>query len=331
MNNVTPSVMKAAVINQFGAHMTIEEIPVPSIEPEEVLIRVHYADVGAWDPWERDGVFRNLFLERYGVKPTFPYTIGFDGAGTIAAVGGAVKGLSVGDEVYADRHINPKGGFYAQYVSIRASNVARIPEKLSLKEAGALPVDAVTALIGLEDTLRITRGESLLIFGATGGLGHMALQLAKRMGARVFAVCSGPDGVDLAHRLGADSVVDGRRDDILKAAEMFAPHGIDAALYTACGQTANTSSKCLRGGARVAWPRGVAPLVSNRTDLKYSEFFGDEVNNSLLQRLNDMIEAGPFGVHIAKVFSLEEANEAHAFLQKHYLGKLVLEIDDRMS
>lgn len=329
MENVIPSFMKAAVVNHFGADLTIEEILVPSIEPDEVLIRVQYADVGAWDPWELDGVFNELFQERYGIKPSLPYTIGFDGAGTIVAIGDAVEQLSVGDSVYADRHINPKGGFYAQYVSIRASNVARIPEKLSFKEAGALPVDAVTALIGLEDTLRISRGESLLIFGATGGLGHIALQFAKRMGARVFAVCSGSDGVDLAHQLGADGVVEGHTGDVQEAAKVFSPQGIDAALYTAGGQVAEASLESLREGARVAWPRGVPSMVGDRNDLTSSEFFGDEVDISLLQRLNALIESGPFAVHVAEVFSLKEANEANAFLDEHYLGKLVLKIDDR--
>lgn len=92
-----------------------------------------------------------------------------------------------------------------------------------MQEAGAMPVDAITALLGLTDVLGLASGESLLIFGASGGLGHLAVQLAKRLGARVFAVASGQDGVALAQRLGADAAIDGRTDDVLAAAADFAP------------------------------------------------------------------------------------------------------------
>ena len=116
------------------------------------------------------------------------------------------------------------------------------PGKLSATQASAMAVDVLTAYAGLETTLHLKSGESVLIFGASGGIGHLAVQLAKRMGARVFAVASGPDGVALVKRLGADKVIDGYSEDMVAAARAFAPKGMDAVLLTAGGAGAE---KCL--------------------------------------------------------------------------------------
>lgn len=324
MTSTIPETMRAAVIDRFGGDLDIRQIPVPEISPNEVLIRVEAAGVGVWDPWERDGAFADLFRKRYGVAPTFPYVIGFDGAGTVAAVGASVRGFRVGDQVYADRYINPKGGFYAEYAAVIADHISPIPGNLSVEAAGAMPVDAITALIGLDDTLKLKSSETLVVFGAGGGLGHLALQIAKRMGARVLAVCSGQDGVAMARRLGADAVVEGRTEDLLAAATDFAPEGIDAALLTAGGNTAENALKALREDGRVAWPLGVQPVAERRPGIAYSEFMGDEAIPETFEKLNCLIDAGPFEVHVARVFPLEQAGEAHRALGEHYLGKLAL-------
>ncbi|WP_290311054.1 quinone oxidoreductase family protein [Halomonas maura] len=169
----TQKTMQAVAIDRFGGPevLTRQTLPVPDIDSDEVLIRLEAIGVGVWDPWEREGAFHQLFRERYGVEPTFPYVIGFEGAGTVAAVGADVTRFREGDRVYADRHINPKGGFYAEYVAVVADHVVPIPDGLSVEEAGAMPVDAITALLGLDSVLGLCEGESVLIFGAGGGLG----------------------------------------------------------------------------------------------------------------------------------------------------------------
>src|SRR6476661_8782753 len=227
--------MRAVALNKFGGPeaLKIQNLPIPEIEAEEVLIRVEAAGVGAWDPFEREG----RFVEILGVKPSFPYVIGTDGAGTIAAVGKDVKRFKEGDRVYAAELANPKGGFYAQYAAVKADNTSLIPGHMTSEQAAVLPTDALTALTGLEKVLRLKSGESLMVFGASGGIGHLALQLAKRLGATVFAIASGDDGVQLAKKLGADKAVDGRSEDVLNAAKEFAPDGIDAALVTAGGES----------------------------------------------------------------------------------------------
>jgi NADPH:quinone reductase-like Zn-dependent oxidoreductase len=320
--------MRAAAINRFGGadEIKMQTLPVGKTGPDEVLIRVESVGVGVWDQLEREGVFRELFRERHGVEPTFPYVMGFDGAGTVAAVGDAVTRFKEGDRVYADRHINPKGGFYAEYAVVNADFVAPIPGHLTVEQAGAMPVDAITALLGLEDTLRLREGESLLIFGAGGGLGHLAVQLAKRMGVRVFAVASGEDGVALVRRLGADVTVNGREQDVVPAARKFAPEGLDAALLTAGGEAAQRALTVLRNGGRVAYPRGVWPKPEARAGLTVKEYVGDEASREVFEKLNRLIASGPFEVHVARTFSLDRAAEAHRALSEHYLGKLALRV-----
>src|SRR5690242_11609556 len=177
-----PKEMKAAAIDRFGGPEVLhtETLPVPQPGAGEVLIRLDSAGIGVWDPYVRSG---ELELG----KRQFPQVIGNDGAGEVVAVGAGAKRHRVGDRVYA---YGMGGGFYAEYVAIDEDLTAPIPPGMSPEEAGPLGADGITALRGLDDQLRLARGESLMVFGASGGIGHLAVQLAKRLGARVLAVAS---------------------------------------------------------------------------------------------------------------------------------------------
>jgi NADPH:quinone reductase-like Zn-dependent oxidoreductase len=313
--------MQAVAIDRFGGPETIrvQSVPVPEIGPDEVLIHVESAGVGVWDPFEREGGFAKML----GNTPRFPYVLGTEGAGTIAAVGERVNRFKPGDRVYAATLANPKGGFYAEYAAATAENVAPIPGKLTTEQAGVMLVDAITALQGLDDVLHLKSGDSLMIFGASGGIGHLAIQLAKRMGARVLAVASGDDGVALARRLGADAVVDGHRDDVVDAARRFAPDGLDAALVTAGGEATDRALNAVRDGGRVAYPSGVEPEPKTRSGVNVTRYDG-RPDARTVEKLNRLIEAGPFEVHVARTFPLEQVAEAHRALDEHFLGKLAL-------
>jgi len=321
--------MKAIALDRFGGleTMKLQTLPVPEIGPNEVLIHVEWAGVGKWDPFEREGGF----VEVFGIKAKFPYVLGSDSAGTIAAVGDDVKELKPGDRVYAFSLVNTKGGCYAEYVAIKADDISCIPGRLPTEQAGAMPVDAMTALRGLDDTLGLKAAESIMIFGASGGIGHLAVQLAKRMGTRVFAVASGSDGAALVKTLGADAVVDGHKDDIVAAARQFATSGLDAALVTAGGPVVDKALAAMRTDGRVAYPNGVepGPKPPQGVDAKAYDGMPDP---QAIQKLNRLIESsggpgtGSFEVHIARSFPLDQAVEAHRALDEHYLGKLVLQI-----
>ena len=324
MNQTLNKTMKVVAIDRFGGIETLKtrQLPIPDVGANEVLVRVEAAGVGVWDPFEREGGF----AKEYNIQPTFPLVLGSDGAGTVEAVGDGVQSLKKGDHVYGIGLMNPKGGFYAQYIVLKETNLSRIPAnaKLTIQQAGAMPVDAVTALTGLDATLGLKPNESILIFGASGGIGHMSVQLAKRMGARVLAVASGEDGVAFVRRLGADKVVDGHKDDIEAAAREFAQKGLDAVLLTTGGAAAEKALSTLREGGRAAYPNGVQPIPKERPGIKIHKGFNGEYNPPPFEKLNRLLEAGPFEVHVARTFTLDQVVEAQRALDDHYLGKLAL-------
>jgi NADPH:quinone reductase-like Zn-dependent oxidoreductase len=315
--------MRAVALDRFGGPETLkmQTVPTPEADADEILIHVQSAGVGAWDPFEREGGF----VEVLGREPEFPYVLGTDGAGTVAAVGEKVKELKEGDRVYAAELGNTKGGFYAEYAVVKADNASIIPGSLNMDQAAVLPSDGLTALKGLEDVLDLQPDESVMIFGASGGIGHLAVQLAKRLGARVFAVASGEDGVSFVKGLGADAAVDGRSDKVLDVAREFAPDGIDAALVTAGGEATDRALVAIRSGGRIAYPNGVMPVPKAPAKVSIDAYDG-EGGREAIDRLNELIEAGPFEVHVHRTFPLEQAAQAQAALEEHHLGKIALRV-----
>jgi NADPH2:quinone reductase len=321
MNNQMQPTMRAVAMERFGGPevLKLRDVPVPEVGPGEILIRVQTAGVGEWDPFEREGGY----AEMLGIEPQFPYILGSEGAGVVAAVGERVDRFKKGDRVYAAGFLNPKGGFYAEYAAVDAGLVSRVPDRLTIEQAGVMSGVALTALCGLDDTLGLRPGESVAIFGASGGVGHVAVQLAKRMGAWLLGVASGADGVEMVVGLGADAAVDGRADDVSAAARRFAPGGLDAALLAAGGDVAEEVLSAVRRGGRVAYPNGVRPAPRDRSGVHVSGYNGDP-DPGIIGRLDRLIESGPFEIHIARMFPLEEAADAHRALGDHYLGKLAL-------
>ncbi len=315
--------MRAVALDRFGGPETlkVQTLPIPEPEANEILIHVEAAGVGAWDPYEREGGF----VEVLGLKPKFPYVLGTDGAGTVAAVGANVKNFNEGDRVYAAELGNPKGGFYGEYAVVKADNASLIPGALTMDQAAVLPSDGLTALRGLDEILKLQPDESVMIFGASGGIGHLAVQLAKRMGARVFAVASGQDGVKFVKDLGADAVADGRSDNVLDVAREFAPAGIDAALVTAGGDATDSALVAIRPDGRVAYPNGVMPEPKPPAGVRVDAYDG-EGGREAIEKLNRFIEEGPFEVHVDRIFPLEEAAAAQAALEAHHLGKIALKV-----
>jgi NADPH:quinone reductase-like Zn-dependent oxidoreductase len=317
MGPYIPETMKAAAIDRYGGPevLRLHELPVPRPGNKRILIRLEAAGVGVWDADVRSGDFE------IG-KSGFPKVLGNDGSGTVIAVGKGVNRAKVGDRVYA---YSFEGGFYAQYVAVRQDDTALAPPNLPTEEAGALGADGVTALIGLEDKLKLRDGENLLVFGASGGIGHMAVQLAKRMGARVLAVGSGRDGVKLVSSLGADAAVNGREDDVASAVQEFAPDGVDAALVLASGKELQRALAGMKKGGRIAHPNGVEPEPKGRPGIKVIAYDGIP-SPKVFERLNTWITAGPFHVELGRTYDLEHAARAHQELTRHHLGKLALRI-----
>ena len=317
-----PKAMQAAAIDRAGGPevISVHTLPVPTPAADEVLIAVDTAGVGIWD----------AYLRRHpeSIKHShFPLVLGTDGAGTVAAVGAKVQTFTVGDRVYSYSWDNPQGGFYAQYVAVPAERVASLPRGLGLKEAGAIATTGLTAIQGIDDALHLKPGETLIIHGASGGVGTLALQFAKLRGARVLATASGEDGLALAKHLGADAAVDGRHGDIRAVAQAFAPAGVDAVLAFAGGESLERCIDSLRHGGRIAFPYGVEPEPKPRDDtgavIRYNAIPGPQE----FERLNRAIEALKLEVPIAGEFPLAEAAKAQERVEAgHVLGKIVLRV-----
>lgn len=317
-----PARMRAIVLDRFGGvdELAPRTIDVPIVGESDVLIKVSVAGVASWDAVERQGEYEDAF----GIASTFPYVLGWDAAGTIAAVGSAVTRFAVGDRVYAASMPVPRGGFYAEYGVVAEEHVAHVPERLSMAEAGVMAWDALTALSGI-DLLDLAPGQTLMVFGASGGMGHMVVQLAQQRGIRVLAVSSGADGVALSRSHGAAAVVDGRSHDVVAAAEAFAPNGLDAAFVTVGGSVLEQALRAMHPSGRVAWPHGVHPLPATPPAVPILHFDGDR-SHAGLERLNSLIDAGTFTPHVAQRFPFTRVQDAHRALREHHVGKLALDV-----
>lgn len=179
--------MKAAAIDRFGppSVLAIHTLPVPQPGSREILIALHSAGVGVWDADIRDGSWQPAG------RPKFPLVPGMDGAGVVVATGARVRRIHIGDEVWAMDYANAHNGFYAEYIAVDDDHAARKPRRLDLLHAGAAVTTGLTALHGIDNVLHVKRGETVFIFGASGAVGTLAIQFAKRKKACVLATASG--------------------------------------------------------------------------------------------------------------------------------------------
>lgn len=314
-----PKVMRAAAIDRFGGPevLMLHTLPVPEPDKGEVLIAVDTAGVGVWDADMRAGWSP-------GGRTDFPLVLGTDGSGTIAAIGSRMRRFQVGDQVYSYSFDNPKGGFYAEYVAIAAEKVAHIPKVLDLMHAGAIPTTGLTALQGIDDVLALKRGETILIHGAAGGVGSLAIQFAKLRGARVLATAKGEDGLEFVRRLGADEALDGRREDIAEEMRRLAPDEVSAVLALAGGEALERCLDAVKSGGRLAYPNGVEPAPEKRPGLRIVAY-NAEPGVDEFARLNLAVEEAKLQVPIAEAYALGDAARAHERLAAgHVLGKIVL-------
>jgi NADPH:quinone reductase-like Zn-dependent oxidoreductase len=312
--------MRAVVVDRFGGPdvLSIQMLPVPTINAREVLIALDTAGVGIWDVKTRAGSGRG--------RPAKPLVLGADGAGTVVAVGSAVTRLATGDRVFSYSYANPKGGFHAEYVAVTASRAAPVPRGYDLEHAGAIPTSALTALQGIDDALHIRAGERLIVHGASGSVGFLALQFARQRGARVLATADGVDGVAFVTRLGADVAVDGNSRGLAAAVREFGP---DAILALIGGQALESCVDALRvedadARARVAYPNGVEPVPKRRRGIEkipYDAIAGVRQ----FERLTQAMESAPLSIPIAGSYPLADVVTAHEQVEAgHVFGKVVL-------
>jgi NADPH2:quinone reductase len=315
-----PGAMAAAAVDKFGPPqvLSLHTLPVPLPGPGEVLIDLHAAGVGVWDASVRDGSWRPY------KHPKFPLILGTDGAGIVVMKGPHVRRFDIGDRVWAYHYANPKGGFYAEYVAVDVDHVGNMPRRLNFAEAAAGATTGLTALQGIDDALRVGRNETVLVFGATGGVGTLAVQFAKRKRARVIATASGSEAMTFAKMLGADGIFDARDEDAVELLKALAPDGIDAALVLAGSDALEACLDLVRDGGRIAYPNGVWPEPKKRRKIQVLSYNG-EAGQRQFERLEHAAAEARLTVPIAEVFPLSEAKKAHERLEKgRVLGRIVL-------
>jgi NADPH:quinone reductase len=316
-----PKMMRAAAIERFGCPevLAVLSVRVPVPGPREVLIAIDTAGVGSWDADVRGGWSP-------GGRPKFPLILGTDGSGWIAAVGSRVRRLRPGDAIYAYSFDNPKGGFSAEYAAVAAHQVAPLPKGLDVRAAGGSATTALTALQGIDEALHVQPADTVLILGASGGVGTLAVQFARLRGARVLAVASGDDGVALVRSLGAHEAIDGRRQNICAAVRQFAPGGVDGALVLDGSEAMDQCIDLIRSSGRLAYPNGVEPEPKKRRGVHIVPY--DAVAGlKEFASLNRAVTAARLRAPIAASYPLEQAAEAHRRLAVgHVLGKIVLRV-----
>jgi len=311
-----PDTMLAAAIDHGGGPevLTIHRLPVPMPAPGEVLVEVHAAGVGVWEQGVRQSP---------GEGAHFPLILGSDGAGIVAAVGTGAHKFKVGDEVYGTSN-----AFYAEYVTVSVDHLAPVPKGVDLTEAGVLAISGLSALQGIDDVLQLKAGETVLIHGAAGAVGTLAIQFAKLRGARVLATASDDSSLVFVKHLGADAVVDGRTGDIAAAARRLAPEGIDAVLALVGGDSLERCIDTLRtdGRGRVAYLYGLRPLPTPRFAVRMT-LYSFIAGYPEFERLNRAVEAAKLRVPIGAEYPLAAAADAHRRLAAgHLLGKIVMKV-----
>lgn len=301
--------MKAARIYSFGPPnvVVVEDVPMPSPGPGEVLVRVMAAGVAAWDAIIREGKSK--------VSPQPPLTLGSDLSGVVEQVGPGVTDFAPADEIYGVT--NPQFcGAQAEFAVARAGMIARKPQSLNHFEAASAPVIAVTAWQMLLQYGQATRGQTVVVVGAGGNVGAYAVQMAVDAGIHVVAIAHLADQ-DLLHSLGVKSIIDSSKP----AFEQDLPQ-VDVILDTVGGSTFQRCVAALKPGGKLVTSVSTQPLPAGAI------FFYAEVTTERLQTLTPLFEAGRITARVGSVLPLSEARQAQGMLAgaPHKSGKIVLQI-----
>jgi NADPH:quinone reductase-like Zn-dependent oxidoreductase len=315
--------MRAIAEVEFGGPVAPMALPTPEIRANEVLIHVRAAGVNPFDWKVADGVLKDEKQHR------FPLIPGFDAAGVVERIGAGVTRFSEGDEVYGYLSKPVMGeGTYAEYVVAPALIVAKKPEAVGFAEAAALPMPGLTAM-DLVEAVDLGEGETVLIVGATGGVGSYAVQLAARRGARVIATARQANEA-FVRELGVTETVDHTREALVGAVRAAHPDGIEAIIdMVSDPEGLGHMAGLVKEGGRIAssvYAADVASLAELR--IKATNI-GMQPNAQGLEELSLLVDAGEISVRLEHTFPLEKAREALEVSRTgHVRGKIVLLVEE---
>jgi NADPH:quinone reductase-like Zn-dependent oxidoreductase len=303
--------MKAAYIEKFGGPEVLQvgDLPDPSAGPGQIVVDTHAASVNGADWKVRAGSY---------AQATFPLILGRDFSGVVSALGQGVTDLRIGDEVFGVLEAG-RDGTYAEKIAVGGAIVAKKPSALSHVDAAALALTGLTALVSVEDTLKLKSGETILIQGGAGGVAGFAIQVAKHLGARVITTASAANAA-YVRDLGADEVIDYNKTDFRTAVS-----NCDAVFDTVGGDVAMRSFAVLKPGGRAAFiASGAQAPKPDRSDVtSLRPAVGRD--RAHLERIVELYQAGAVRPPPVKVHKLADAKEALRVSEsRHLTGKLVL-------
>ncbi|MEU5156947.1 NADP-dependent oxidoreductase [Glycomyces sp. NPDC021274] len=307
--------MRAITQNALGGSEVLELVEVERPEPGlgEILVKVHAAGLNPVD-WK---------VRTHGAitgAPT-PFTVGWDVSGTVAAVGPGVRLYRVGDEVYGMPRFPQFAAAYAEYVTAPARHFAPKPAGLTHEEAAALPLAALTAYQSLVDVADLQAGQKVLIHAAAGGVGHLAVQIAKAQGAYVIATASAAKH-EYLRGIGADEVIDYTAVDFAEQVS-----GVDVVLDCVGGEYAARSAPVVRDGGHLVILPSAAELPESELARINAGFNLVEPDLGGLKAITALVEAGQLTPTVSETYALEDAGKAHEALEPgRTVGKIVLTV-----
>jgi NADPH:quinone reductase-like Zn-dependent oxidoreductase len=306
--------MKASFFRAYGGPEVLEygDHPDPVAAAGEVVVDIHAASVNAADWKMRSGA--------YPTKVSMPHIPGRDLSGVVAALGEGARDFKPGDAVFGVCEL-PGEGAYAEKIAIKQAILASKPEKLSHVQSAAIALAGLTALVSLEETLRLESGETILIQGGAGGVAGFAIPLAKHLGARVITTASAGNH-DYVRTLGADQVIDYRLQDFTQIVS-----NCDAVLDTVGGEVTQKSFAVIRSGGRLASvAAGAAAPASPRADVTSLRPKVERTRRNL-DRVADLVASGVVPLPAIVEYPLAKAADAHRVSEaRHLRGKLVLRV-----
>ncbi len=310
--------MRAATYSEFGGpeKVSINTVEIPEIGEGEVLVRVRAAGVNPVDYAVREGYLKENLPTKFPVIP------GWDLAGEVVDRGFSARRFDVGDEVYAyARRPVVQHGTFAEYIVLPESYLALKPKNSSWEEAAGIPLVGLTAYQSLFDAGHLQEGQTVLILGASGGVGSLGIQLAKAKGAKVIGVASEKNHSHMRD-LGADHTVDYKSNHVGEAVQQLVPDGVDLIFDCASGETLQQSLQALKPSGKLV------SILNHGTDLNPDIDFTYvfvEPNSRQLDHLRELAEAGKLRVPVSRTYTLDETMEAMKQIQtSHTTGKIVI-------
>jgi NADPH:quinone reductase-like Zn-dependent oxidoreductase len=308
--------MRGWAINAWGEPMQVMDLPVPRPGPNDLLLWMRGAEIGEWDEQVR--------LGKWPVEPRFPLVLGLAGAGIVVAAGVNVRGFAEGDRAYACGYPLYENGAWAEYMLLPDAFAAAPPAGLELVTAGGVPIAGLTAHETLLDLLRIQRGDIVLVTAASGGVGHLAVQIARHHGARVVATAC-PRDVDFVKALGAETVISEGVPDLAKAIRTGYPDGVGKALNNLAGEAANRLTGALADGGHIVDLTGA--ITAARPGLLIDKDYRVHGDGKRLSFISAMIDDGLLEVEIQDIVPFGLAPDAlKTLVDGQVRGNLVLEI-----